>query len=158
MRTEQTPSDGCSPLDDRTNKARIRDAGPLMGYLAAVLVDDSPAVAELVDELVADAEGYLQQGVETGMVRPTDDPRGRAVVLFMWSLGALVMHKHVRRLLGVDLTDPDIAADPALAHYAAPVYEMFGEGIFTESFAAHVRGAFAATEDEEDEEDEPKAS
>ena len=50
----------------------------LAGYLARVLVDDSPTVAKLVDDLVADAEGYLQQGVETGMLQPSTNPRGRA--------------------------------------------------------------------------------
>ena len=52
-----------------------------MAYLAAVLVDDSPIVADLVDELVADAEGYLEYGGETGLVKPSADPRGRAADL-----------------------------------------------------------------------------
>ena len=58
--------------------AAIREAayGPLAGYLAAVLVEDSPAVAKLVDDLVGDAEGYAQQFVEAGMMCSTANPRG----------------------------------------------------------------------------------
>ena len=128
--------------------AALRDApnGPLMGYIARVLADDSPAVARLVDDLVDDAESYIQQGVESGIMRPSRDPRGRAVVLTLWSLGTLVLHQHLRRLLGVDLTDPEILMDPDAAAYIAPVYEIYGEGILEEAFAARAHAAFTETE------------
>lgn len=128
--------------------AALRDApnGPLMGYLAQVLADDSLAVANLVDDLVDDAEGYIQQGVESGMLQPSRDPRGRAVVLTLWSLGALALHQHLKRLLGVDLTDPEVLNDPAAAAYIAPVYEIYGEGILEEAFAARARAAFTNDE------------
>jgi len=126
--------------------AAIREAdfAPLAGYLATVLVEDSPAVAKLVDNLVADAEDYSQKFVEAGMMRPSTDPRGRAAVLVLWLLGALVMHKHLQRILGVDLSDPQISQDPAaIASYTIPVYEVLSEGIFTEAFAEHARDSFA---------------
>ena len=114
-----------------------------MGYLASVLADNSEAVAGLVDGLVDDAEAYIQQGVESGMLRPSDDPRGRAVVLTVWNLGALAMYEHLDRLLGVDLTDPDVLGDPAFTAYAGPIYETYGNGFFTEAFAAKTRDALA---------------
>lgn len=128
--------------------AALRDApnGPLMGYLAQVLADDSPAVARLVDELVDDAEGYIEQGVESGMLKPSDDPRGRAVVLTLWGLGTLVLHQHFQRLLGVDLADPDFLTNPAAAAYIAPVYEIYGGGILEETFAVRARAAFTNDE------------
>ena len=130
--------------------ASLRDApnGPLMGYLAQVLADDSPAVAKLVDDLVDDAEGYIQRGVESGILRPSENPRGRAVVLTLWSLGALTLHQHLQRLLGVDLTDPEILTNPAAAAYVAPVYEIYGEGILEEAFATQARAAFTDDEGE----------
>ena len=128
--------------------AALRDApnGPLMGYLAQVLADDSPAVAKLVDDLVDDAEGYIQQGVESGLLKPSDDPRGRAVVLTVWSLGALALHQHLRRLLGTELTDPGILTDPAAAAYIVPVYEIYGEGILEEAVATQTRTVFDESE------------
>jgi len=125
--------------------AALRGAtqAPLVGYLAAVLGDDSPIVNNLVDDLVSDAEGYIEHGVDTGMVRPSPNPSGRAAVLTLWSLGALVMHRHLKRILGVDLTDPDISADPAMASYAIPVYEILGQGVLTEAIATHLQSAFA---------------
>ena len=54
----------------------------------------------------------------------------------VWSLGALVLHRHLARHLDVDLTDPDVMSTPGFARYLRTVYEVFGRGLFTESFAA----------------------
>lgn len=128
--------------------AALRDAPsePLVGYLAQVLADDSPAVARLVDDLVSDAESYIQRGVESGLVRPTDNPRGRAAIVTIWNLGALVLHQHVERLLGFDLTDPDALTSPTAGAYIGPVYEIFGEGFFEEPFATQVQQLFTESE------------
>jgi AcrR family transcriptional regulator len=105
--------------------------GLTMRYLARMLTDDSPHAAELVDELVNDAVGYIAEGVHTGLMRPTDDPHGQAAVLTVWSLGALVLHEHVQRLLGVDLGALD--DDPAaIARYWRPAAEIIGKGVLTD--------------------------
>lgn len=111
---------------------REEGMGHYAAYLAAVLADDSPAVSSLVDEMVTDALAYLERGVASGMLRPSADPRGRAVVLTLWNLGALMMNTHLRRLLGVDLTAPDLGR---LASYLGPVQELYGHGLFTPAFA-----------------------
>lgn len=116
----------------------------LMAYLAEVLSDGSPAVTELVDEMVSDAEAYLSEGVETGMLQRSADPRGRAVVLVLWNLGLLVMHQHLERLLGADLTDPDFATNPAIANYLTPIMEIYGNGVFTPEFMENARTAMAS--------------
>ena len=128
----------------RTSKIK-----PLAGYMARVLVDDSPGVAKLVDDLVADAEDYMQQGVEAGTLRPTAYPKARAVVFSMWSLGALVMRRHMNRLLGVDLADIDNSPDPALAEYLGSVYEILGNGIVSESVAAELQARVAGISGED---------
>ncbi len=133
---------------------RNSEIGALGGYLAQVLVEDSPAVVKLVDDLVADAEVYLQQGVEAGSVRPSTNHRGRAAVVAVWSLGALVLHRHLARILGVDLTDPNVGMDGSIAAYAGPASEILGAGILTADFAAHLEHAFAGAVDE-DEHTEP---
>lgn len=121
---------------------RESGSGHLAGYLAAVLAEDSPAVSHLVDELVADAQDYVQAGVDAGMVQPSEDPRGRAVVLMLSGLGSLVMHRHLSRLLGVDLTDP--AADPtSWVAFLGPTYELYAQGLFTPEFGTQATSAVA---------------
>lgn len=115
---------------------------PLLAYLAQVLTENSDAVADLVDEMVRDAAGYLRQGIASGMLRPVDDVEGQATILTIWSLGGLVMHRHVRRLLGVDLTGRDDGAGE-FTDYAAAAYSLLGEGLFTADFAETARAAFA---------------
>ena len=126
--------------------ALLRDAdmGHLTGYLAAVLTEDSPAVAALVDELVADAEGYLENGVRSGMLQPTEDPRSRAVILTLWGLGVLVLNQHLKRLLGVDLAHPNADLSTSIGAYARPIYEIYSSGVFSPAFAAATREAIAA--------------
>ncbi|WP_018223502.1 TetR family transcriptional regulator [Salinispora pacifica] len=116
----------------RFDPAELRDLGdgpPLLRYLARTLADGSPHTAALVDEMVNDAVGYLADGVASGLVRPTDHPYERAALLAIWSLGALALHEHVQRLLGVDLTALGGAATVE-STYGRVASELLGSGIF----------------------------
>ena len=123
--------------------AALRDGGFEQGarYLARMLAEDTPAAAQLVDGLIADAEEYMAEGVRSGMLKPTDDPRGRAIVVSLWSMSSLVLHHHFERLLGIDLTQPGAGADPAIANYLKPAYDLLGDGLFTDEAAEHLRAA-----------------
>jgi AcrR family transcriptional regulator len=129
--------------------AALRDGslGPLLAYVARVLVDDAPAVARLVDDLVDDAEAYIEMGVESGMIKPSADPRSRAVILTIWNLGALALHHHVRRMTGVDLTAPTLGEEPAATSYVRPVFEIYADGFITDTFAARIREAVSPSGD-----------
>ena len=125
---------------------------PAAKYLARTLVDGSPHVAELVDELATDAMKYVATGVETGMIKPSDHEWGRAAVLTVWSLGALVLHEHLERLIGVDIT-ADFSEDPkAAAAYMGPALEIFGQGVFTEDTVQLMREAFVSQQEDEEKE------
>jgi AcrR family transcriptional regulator len=109
-------------------------------YLARTLVDGSPHVAEMIDEIVADGAKYMADGVETGMLRPTAYPYERAAVLTIWSLGALVLHEHLERLIGVDPLNFPPEDPTAMAAYIGPVAEMMTEGVVSAEMAARMRG------------------
>ena len=145
IRQQKTEAMSSGPSLDVLAAIREAEFDSLLGYLARVLVEDSDAVATLVDDLVRDAEGYIQDGVDAGMLRPSADPRGRAVTLMMWSLGALVLHRHLERLLGVDLTNPEFGTDPASTSYVASVFDIYGDGILTDAFAATARRTISET-------------
>jgi AcrR family transcriptional regulator len=132
-------------LDPMAALRDTADSAWLFRYLARTLVDGSPHVAELVDELVADAVAYMEVGVEQGLLRPSDDPHGRAAILTLWSLGALVLHEHVLRLTGADLASPD---PPDYLGYARPAVEMLAGGVMTEAMAAPLLAGLAAPQEE----------
>jgi AcrR family transcriptional regulator len=117
----------------------------LPAYLAAVVSDDSPAVTRLVDEMVGDAMAYVSDGVRSGALRPTEEPDDRAALLVIWGLGALVLHRHLARQVGVDLTDPAAPSTPEFARYARAAASLYGEGLFTESFAEAFNAALTST-------------
>lgn len=120
---------------------------PFAKYLARTLVDESPHVAGLVDELVADAVAYIETGVETGMLTSSKYPRQRAAILTMWSLGALVLHEHLARLIGVDITEP-LDHPRAAASYVAPVLEILS-GFLTDTTVQMMTEVFVSEEKED---------
>lgn len=118
---------------------------PVLPYLARTLTDGTPQVAALVREMVEDAAAYTETGVETGLLKPSDDPYGRAAVMTIWSFGALVLHEHVKELLGVDLLADPTTLDPVgAAPYVLPIVELLTEGFITEAAADRIRAAFVA--------------
>ena len=143
--------------DPLTTLREARGGLPLARYLARTLVEGTGQVAELVDEMVADAAEYSEEGVRSGMLRPTAYPYERAAVLTIWSLGALVLHEHLERLLGVDLT-ADMTADPtAAARYIGPAVEVMTEGFVNAEVAARMKEVLvdgSASSDTEQDPDE----
>jgi AcrR family transcriptional regulator len=117
------------------------DGPPITRYLARTLADGSPQVSALLDELVADAIVYHAEMEAAGLMRPTKYPLGRAAVLTVWSLGAVVLHEHLERLIGVDITAHPSDAS-ALRDYVAPVIEILGNGVITKEVAARYERAF----------------
>lgn len=147
IRERKTEAISGGPGIDVLAALREADYGNLTGYLARVLVDDSDLVNRLVDDIAADAVEYIEQGVENGMIRPSGDPHGRAALITLWSLGGIVLHHHMQRLLGVDITDPDVAHDPEFVRYVRPALEVAGTGMFTDEFATRLADMFETRKD-----------
>lgn len=121
---------------------------PVSLYIAAVIVESSPEVDALVDELVADATTYSEQMVENGLMKPSAYPEGRAALLVSISLGNLMMRKHLERLLGVDIAKtPENPLDAA--PYMGPTMELFHQGITTEAAYEMMMAAFVGEGREE---------
>ena len=131
------------PLDI-LGSIRTMSGLPITAYLAKAVLSDDPTVAALVDELVEDAVGYLAAGVEAGTIAPSTVARERATVIVLWSLGGLVLHEHMERLLGVDLTDPEAIGSPEGAPYTRAAFEIYAHGILTDDFAIHIRESLDA--------------
>lgn len=124
-------------LDPLGQIRAYEDSLPLLRYLARTLGDGTPHVAALIDEMVDDAVVYTEKAVDTGLMLPSEDPRGRAAVLVLWSMGAVVLHEHVKRVLGADLTGDATA----MAAYAVPAAEVLS-GVFAPGIYERVRDSF----------------
>lgn len=111
--------------------AQVKESQPVLRYLSRILVEGSPHLDSLLDELVEDALDYTAEAEDAGWLKRSADPRARIVVLTLWSLGALVLNDQLRRMLDVDL----LSTDGDILGYMHPALEIFG-GIFNEGFLA----------------------
>ena len=108
---------------------------PLLAYLARTIPDGSPHVDALIDEMVDETVAYLAAAEASGIVRPSDHPRERAVILVLWQLGAIVLHAHAARLLGADL----IGEPEGALRWSMPAAEILAKGVITEDFYDRMR-------------------
>ncbi len=126
--------------------AALRQAGagpPTVRYLARTLAEGSPQTAALVDTLVANATELATRGAEAGTVRPYHDEFARAAVLSVWILGGLVLHEHLERLLGEDLT-----GDPSrVPRYLGAAVDVLGRAVFTEEMYRRLQEGLATVLD-----------
>lgn len=126
-------------LDPLGAMRSAHDGPPVMRYLAMTLVESSPELDAMVDTIVSDAAGYMEEGVESGILEPTDHPFERAAVVTLYSLGMLALHEHLERLLGVD-----IFGDPAgMQVYLEVASEIVVSGIGTDELAEMLAHTFA---------------
>ncbi|MCK0112459.1 TetR family transcriptional regulator [Ornithinimicrobium sp. F0845] len=122
---------GGPQLDPFQTLRQLEKSQPLLRYLARALTEGGERTRELVDEFVADAHDYMRLAEEAGFVKPSATPHERTIVLVIWSMGALAMHSHVKRLLGVDFLADD-APPESLGPYLRPMLELFTQGLMQE--------------------------
>lgn len=137
-RKQEMVSEGPN-LNPLTALTAMEEHRPLVRYLARRLSEGGDRVDALVDEMLADAEEYTADGVSAGMVRPSDDPRGRVVVLLLMSLGVLVLHEHLHRLLGEDL----IGEGGPPVRYMRAVLDIYCDGLLEPEAYADLRQTLA---------------
>ncbi|MFC0864076.1 TetR/AcrR family transcriptional regulator [Sphaerimonospora cavernae] len=116
---------------------------PIIRYLAKTIVDGSPHVDELLDEMIEDALVYMAEGVENGILKPAENPREQAIALMLWQLGALAMHEQVKRLLGIDLIDNTAGST---LRWARINFDILAKGVITDEFYEKWRDAMKAAE------------
>ncbi|HEX4624960.1 MAG TPA: TetR family transcriptional regulator [Solirubrobacteraceae bacterium] len=72
-------------------------------YVARVLGEGGDAAAGLFDRMVATTRAELDELERGGVVRPTDDPEARALLLLFLELGPMLLRPQVERHLGDSL-------------------------------------------------------
>lgn len=132
---------------DALTVIRESDDPRLMGYLATRLSDDSPLIDHLVDVIAADAAVYMTEGVEQGLFTPTRDQRARAALLTIFTLGSLALHRHLKRLLGVDIRAADLTSQPGFADYLRTQMEIFA-GVATPDTISRYESALDALQED----------
>ncbi|MDO5084413.1 TetR/AcrR family transcriptional regulator [Arachnia propionica] len=110
----------------------------VLGYLAHRLTRPSAAIDALIDQLVADAVGYWQAAIDAGLARPVVDLPVAVRMLTLYSLGSLVLHRQMKRLLDIDITSLDLATQPGTRAYVQAQFDLFS-GLLSPELIAHYR-------------------
>lgn len=110
---------------DALGAVRATGSDHVMGYLAMRLGDDADGIDDLVDVMIADAEGYIRSSVDAGLMTPSADEHARAAMLTLYALGSLALHKHLDRHFDLDIRSADLSAQPGFNRYLMVQMEVF---------------------------------
>jgi AcrR family transcriptional regulator len=108
--------------------AEIETYAPLMAYLVRSMQTGGELAKSLWHKMIDDAEAYLDDGVRTGLLKPSRDPRARAKYLSMTGGGGFLLYLQLHE-------NPDLRA--VLRDYARemtlPALEIYTEGLMADS-------------------------
>ena len=109
--------------------AEIESYAPLMAYLVRSMQTGGELAKTLWQKMTDDAEAYLDDGVKTGLLKPSRDPRARAKYLSITGGGGFLLYIQMHE------TPTDLRA--VLRDYARdmvlPALELYTEGLMVDS-------------------------
>lgn len=121
--------------------AEIESYAPLMAYLVRSMQSGGELANMLWRRMIDNAEGYLDEGVRAGTIKPSRDPRARARYLGITGGGGFLLYLQMHE------TPTDIRA--VLRDYARemvlPALEIYTEGLMVDRT---MYDAFLAADDQ----------
>ncbi|QYJ02851.1 TetR family transcriptional regulator [Nocardioides panacisoli] len=117
----------------------MEEYGPLVQYVMQALRAGGPTARAFWHRMLADGETYLEQGVADGTVKPSRDPAGRARVLTLMELGALLLEL----ALAPEGEEFAVTWRRYLDGFTLPGLELFTQGLLADdtildSYLAHL--------------------
>lgn len=130
IRTSKTQAlQSHDPASWRAALAGIEAYAPLMAYLVRSVEEGQGLGDGLLDRMIENVVDYLDDGVRAGTVKPSRDPRARAMFLALSNAGGFLLYRHRHP------TPRDMAA--VLRDYVtdmiAPALELYGEGLIADT-------------------------
>jgi len=109
--------------------AEIESFAPMTAYLMQALQTGGELSKSLWQNMIENTEGYLEEGVRAGTIKPSHDPKARARFLALTSGGALLTY--------IQLHDNPTDYRQVLHDYAqdmlVPALELYTEGLMVDS-------------------------
>lgn len=118
-----------SPAAWLAQLADIESFAPLTAYLMRALREGGDLAKTLLHNMIDNAEGYIEEGVRAGTLKPSRDPRARALFLALTGGGGLLMYMQMHATPN-DLRQVlhDYGQDMML-----PSLELYTEGLLADS-------------------------
>ena len=112
-----------------TQMAEIESFAPMMAYLVRSMQTGGELARTLWRTMVANAEGYLADGVRAGTIKPSRDPAARAKYLAMVGGGAFLLYLQLHE----NPTDVRAVLHDYSQDMILPALELYTEGLLTDS-------------------------
>ncbi|GAA1444680.1 transcriptional regulator RaaS [Mycobacterium cookii] len=120
--------------------AEIEEYAPLMAYLVRSMQTGGELAKMLWRTMIDNAASYLDEGVRSGILKPSRDPAARAKYLAITGGGGFLLY--------IQMHDTPTDLRAVLRDYAAdmvlPALELYTDGLMTDS---HMYEAFLAQEE-----------
>ena len=127
--------------------AEIESYAPLMAYLVRSMQTGGELAKTLWQKMIDDAEVYLDDGVRTGLLKPSRDPRARAKYLSISGGGGFLLYLQMHE----NPTDLRAVLRDYAREMILPALEIYTDGLMVDST---MYDAFLAADDQ----GEPHAS
>ncbi|MCU1580200.1 MAG: hypothetical protein JWP19_2404 [Rhodoglobus sp.] len=139
-----------SPTQTMAMLAQLDDFAPMFVYILRSVRDGGAAGREFVEQMIAEAEIFSEDGVRAGLIRPSRDPAARARYLVTSALGGLLVQ--LTLMPDLDLADLGTAMHRLTDSITLPTLELFTEGILVDrsvldEYVAHFPGPPGASDD-----------
>ncbi len=117
------------PADWFAQMAAIESYAPLMAYLVRSMQSGSELAKMLWRKMIADAEQYMEEGVQSGLIKPSRDPAARAKYLGITGGGSFLMYLQMHD----NPTDLRAVLRDYGEEMVLPALEIYTHGLMTDS-------------------------
>ncbi|MGV0849856.1 TetR family transcriptional regulator [Mycolicibacterium phlei] len=113
----------------------VESYAPMLAYLVRSIDEGGPAGGDLLDRMIDNTAVYMEEAVSSGSLKPSRDPRARAMFLVLNNAGGFLLYRHRHP------TPDDMAA--VLRDYARemipPALELYAQGLLSDPAMLAVR-------------------
>ena len=131
IRAEKLKATTGSPAGMIAQLAEVEEYAPIVLYALRSLQAGGELATEFMEQMCRDAEEYLAAGVESGLIRPSRDPAGRARYLTYQGMGSLMLWISVHPGFG-EVDDFRTELRQISNAITLPALELFTEGLFVD--------------------------
>lgn len=118
-----------NPATWLTQVAEIESFAPMMAYLVRSMQAGGDLAKTLWRKMIDNAEGYLEEGVRAGTIRPSRDPKARAKYLGVTGGGGFLLYLHMHD----NPTDLRAVLRDYSNDMVMPALEVYTRGLMTDS-------------------------
>ena len=118
-----------NPADWFAQMAEVESYAPLMAYLVRSMQSGSDLAKMLWRKMIDDAEHYLDEGVQNGVLTPSRDPRARAKYLGITGGGSFFLYLQMHD----NPTDLRAVLRDYTEEMMLPALELYTHGLMTDS-------------------------